>query len=78
MSNYAFCERVTATAESPWHIRLVGSEGLKLGGGAPDSTLCGRPLHKGWDLQLHVDDESVDGRHICADCSAVWLIGGTA
>jgi hypothetical protein len=58
-SKYSFCERVTATPTSPEHIRVVGEEGLKLGGGAPDTVLCGASLSKGWDLNNAVDAETV-------------------
>ena len=74
----SFCERSTATAFSKEHIRWVGAEGLKFGGGAPDTTLCGAPLGAGWDLQSVVDVPTVrrlgsprlgDGRvFLCADC----------
>lgn len=51
---YAYCEPVTASTRSPQHIRTVGAEGLRLGGGAPDSTLCGYPLDRGWDQDAPV------------------------
>jgi hypothetical protein len=46
----AYCERSSATPTSPVHIRVVGDEGRKVSGGAPDTTLCGAPLRLGWDL----------------------------
>lgn len=75
MTKLAFCERVTATATSPWHIRRVGPEGLKLGGNAPDTTLCGASLGKGWDLKTPVTDEMVQrlGNAACWGCrDAYW------
>src|SRR5690242_13327177 len=83
----AFCERSTATAYSKEHIRMVGREGLKLGGGAPDTALCGTPLRAGWDLQTPVDIPTVvrlgspregDGRvFLCAGCrdEALRILG---
>jgi hypothetical protein len=83
---FAFCERATATPMSQEHIRRVGPEGLKNGGGAPDTTLCGAPLQGGWDLTTaqtnHVTDAAVrdlstprqgDGRvFLCPRCGAAW------
>lgn len=79
---YAFCERSTATTMSAEHIRFVGEEGLKPGGGAPDTTLCGRPLYAGWDIPVPVDRSSVtrlarrerDGsNYLCPDCASRYL-----
>lgn len=80
---HAFCEPVTATPTSYWHIRDVGEEGLKLGGGVPVAPLCGRDLRHGWDLKSEVTPEAVttgaqprpgDGRvFVCPTCAAVYL-----
>lgn len=80
---YAFCEPVTATPTSFWHLRLVGPEGIKLGGGIPGPVLCGRDLRNGWDLQSEVTVDSVvtgsqprpsDGRiFVCPKCAAAYL-----
>ena len=54
MSELSYCERSTASAMSPVHIRKVGGEGRKLGGGVPVPALCGSDLHHGWDLPTDV------------------------
>lgn len=53
---HAYCERVTATPTSPIHLRQVGTEGLKLGGGIPEdvAALCGATIARGWDLPTDV------------------------
>lgn len=50
----SYCERVTATPMSPVHIRTVGPEGRKLGGGIPGPALCGAEVRNGWDLPTDV------------------------
>jgi hypothetical protein len=50
----AFCEPVYARPMGTEHIREVGPEGLKLGGGIPVAALCGFDVIKGWDLNLPV------------------------
>lgn len=79
---FAFCEPVTATPMSKEHIRPVGPEGLKLGGGVPVPALCGRDLHMGWDLETPVTADMVDrlaaprpgdGRvFLCGPCADAW------
>lgn len=81
--SHAFCEPVTATPTSYWHIREVGPEGLKLGGGVPNAPLCGRDLRHGWDLTSKVTPESAstssqprpgDGRiFLCPSCAESYL-----
>lgn len=80
---YSFCESTLATATSPWHIRRVGPEGLKPGGGVPNPALCERDLRHGWDLKTEVTVESVqqgmvprqgDGRvWVCNRCAGAFL-----
>ena len=79
---FAFCERSTATPTSPIHIRRVGEEGLKLGGGIPALPLCGSDLWHGWDLSGPVTPDAVrvqstprpgDGRvFLCSGCTAAY------
>jgi hypothetical protein len=75
----SFCEPVTATSISPWHIRSrPATEPLKPGGGITTPALCGRDLHYGWDIPIiEVTDETVqrmlarddDGRTgLCQGC----------
>lgn len=80
---FAFCEPVSATDISPWHIRRVGPEGLKLGGGIPTPPLCGREsVIRGWDLKGEVTPATVladstpregDGRvFLCRACTDAY------
>lgn len=50
----AFCEPVSATIRSKEHIRVVGPEGFKYGGGIPNVALCGANVRQGWDLRATV------------------------
>lgn len=85
---YSFCESVYATPTSPHHIREVGPEGLKQGGGVPVPALCGRDLHRGWDthaldpavndaarlIRLSTPIATDDNRvHVCPKCVAEYL-----
>jgi len=45
---YAFCEPVTASSRSRWHIRLLTEAGRLESGGADTPSLCGRDM--AWDL----------------------------
>jgi hypothetical protein len=49
---YSYCETVTASGATPWHIRKLTSVGRKLGGGADTPALCGRKV--AWDLEVPV------------------------
>lgn len=73
----AYCETSSATVFSPFHVRVVGDEGLKTGGGAPGSALCGRDLRRGWDVrevtaaelaETRVDPEPDWPGHTCRGC----------
>lgn len=80
---YSFCEHVGATPTSPIHLRSVGEEGQKFGGGVPGAALCGLDLRKGWDLPQPVTPASVladmtprsgDGRVFgCTVCDTIYL-----
>lgn len=84
----AFCEPGNAMAMGKEHVRVVGPEGHKYGGGIPGAALCGRDLRKGWDLQRQVTADAIrtlgtarpgDGHvWLCADCgtAAQRLLGG--
>lgn len=50
----AFCEPVSATVRSREHIREVGPEGFKYGGGIPNAALCGADVRRGWDIKAEV------------------------
>lgn len=64
VTRYAFCEPVTAVAMGKEHIRVVGPEGRRLGGGIPHGdaggVLCGRDLGRGWDLGREVTPRIVE------------------
>lgn len=47
----SFCERVTATPTSPYHVRVVDENGLKPSGGIQVLALCGADLYGGWDVR---------------------------
>lgn len=85
----SLCETVTAGPLASNHVRRVGPEGLKLGGGAPGAALCGRDLAKGWDLRvadaasIRRGAETVNdaGRPwVCRPCAdeALTILGGSS
>jgi hypothetical protein len=53
----ALCETMHAGPLASNHVRQLGPEGLKLGGGIPGAALCGRDLAKGWDLRETTAEE---------------------
>lgn len=86
MTSLSFCETVTATSLSPWHVRArPDGEPLKPGGGLHVQALCGRDLHGGWDITpTEVTPETIarlsapdhDGRvGVCARCVAALPTG---
>jgi hypothetical protein len=68
---YAFCEAVTASGMSPWHIRKVG-EALRLTGGVDTPSLCGhvKPELGGWDLNVRITEGHL--KHACPRCVALY------
>lgn len=73
----SYCETAGASTYTPIHVRVVGPEGLKTGGGAPGAALCGRELRFGWDLRLVTVDQLRTDRvdpdpnwpgHTCRGC----------
>lgn len=81
--DYTFCEDVGAGPVTPWHIRKIGDDRVRLGGGIPGPALCGSDLHGGWDRSTVVTPENVaqfavprsgDGRiFACRDCADTYL-----
>lgn len=67
-SIYSYCETVTSSGASPWHIRQLTEAGRKLGGGADTPALCGRVV--AWDLLSPV--RRLDVHRICEKCFAKW------
>lgn len=54
---FSFCEPVTATSISPWHIRELTGKGRMLGGGIDTPSLCGRvEVNRGWDLETPINE----------------------
>jgi hypothetical protein len=70
----AFCERVTATATSPKHIRKLSERGLITGGGADTPALCGAVV--AWDTTAvtslfdleRIQANAHDTYRICQQC----------
>jgi hypothetical protein len=50
--NFSYCESVTASSTSAWHIRQLTDRDKKLGGGADTAALCGKTVS--WDLNADV------------------------
>ena len=50
--HFVFCETQYATGTTPWHIRPLTENGIKLGGGADTKSLCGREVS--WDLEVEM------------------------
>jgi hypothetical protein len=68
---FAFCEATTASGRSPWHIRQVTAQGLKLTGGVDTPSLCGHVhIRYGWDLNVKIDAHHL--RHACPRCVAEY------
>ena len=65
---HSFCETMTATGSSPWHIRLLDAAGQKFGGGATTPALCGRKV--AWDLNVDITDRNLT--HCCNVCSRIY------
>lgn len=68
---YAFCESITAGAFTPWHIRKLTKQGLKLGGGADTPALCGRVVS--WDRKVSLTPEHL--ADCCQKCKAEYERG---
>ena len=67
---YSFCESITATAISSWHIRKLSDKGQKLGGGADTLSLCGRNVC--WDLNVEITEHHLT--HCCRECEKIWRV----
>lgn len=67
---FSFCESVTATSSSPWHIRRLDSAGKKLGGGITTPSLCGLAT-RGWDLEVEITEHHL--KYSCKRCVAEYV-----
>lgn len=63
----SFCETVTATGATPWHLRRLSEKGCKYTGGADTPALCGRTVC--WDVEVDVTAEHL--KHACRKCVEV-------
>jgi hypothetical protein len=70
-AEFSFCETVTASGSSPWHIRPLTPAGQKLGGGADSPALCGRVV--GWDLVVPITEYRL--KHCCKRCVELYQRG---
>ena len=68
---YSFCESVTATSHSPWHIRKLDPAGKKLGGGITSPSLCSF-VERGWDLEVDINDFHLANK-TCKRCVAEYV-----
>jgi hypothetical protein len=68
---FAFCESVTASNRSPWHIRpLEKDQALKKSGGIDTDSLCDTvKAPYGWDLRPMADDWLKE-EFVCKACRA--------
>jgi hypothetical protein len=69
---HSFCETVTASSRSKWHIRPLTKVGKKLGGGADTQALCGRVV--AWDLATDVHETHFG--YACLECVQAYKRGG--
>lgn len=67
---FSFCESVTATSNSPWHIRKLDGHGKKLGGGITTTSLCAL-VTRGWDLDVELTEHHL--KRSCRRCVAEYL-----
>ncbi len=71
---FAFCESVSASGSSPWHIRpLEVTPALRPTGGVDTSSLCGhvRPP-SGWDINVRFSSTTAKQVHICSRCRDLY------
>jgi hypothetical protein len=68
LPQFSFCESITANAVSPWHIRKLSENGLKLGGGCDTVALCGRVV--AWDLRTSLNETYLS--HCCQICAKLF------
>jgi hypothetical protein len=66
---FSFCESVTASGRSPWHIRALEKDpALKKSGGIDTDSLCGTVRAPfGWDLRPLADDWLKES-FVCVRC----------
>lgn len=62
--DYSFCETVTASGATPWHIRPLTAKGRMLSGGADTPSLCGRIV--AWDVAVDLTPQRLS--RACKRC----------
>jgi hypothetical protein len=67
---YSYCETITASATTPWHIRQLTKKGQMFGGGADTLALCGCKV--AWDLVSTCANLS----HVCRRCAELFVEAG--
>lgn len=76
-AQFALCEPVSATTRSREHIRRVGPEGFKYGGGIPNEAICGANVRRGWDLRAPVHPSrflpNAEVNPTCEKCIEAWF-----
>jgi hypothetical protein len=69
----SLCETVTAGPLAPNHVRRVGDEGLRPGGGIPGLALCGQVVARGWDLRYAEAAEIWELSRTINDAGRPWV-----
>lgn len=64
--DFSFCETVTASGTTPWHIRRLTQAGQFLGGGADTLALCGRSVS--WDIRIPIKPDHLHAKMVCLAC----------
>jgi hypothetical protein len=73
LKDYSFCEPVSATGRSRWHIRKLTAVGPKYSGGIDTPSLCGyvQPT-RGWDIKTEINDHHL--KHACPQCASQYVM----
>lgn len=69
---FSFCESVTASSYSNWHIRKLSEIGQKFSGGIDTPSLCETVSLKmgGWDLHVEITEYHLG--HACKKCVKIY------
>lgn len=68
---FAFCENVTASSTSAFHIRMLSGRGLQPSGSADTMALCGS--HVAWDVPGIVNEATIADDRTCRRCLMLFL-----
>ena len=72
LTEFSFCETVTAGSKSKWHIRQLTKVGQKFGGGVDTPSLCGRIV--AWDLEVGLTSHHLQN-NTCLQCAKKYWEG---